>query len=150
MDEKPNPSPLTLAANVSEAEYAQLFAETQQRLSELNALFRVAQGLAENLSLDELLQLIVDEATRSVPSADKAVIHLLNGNRLEPRALSKAVEDREPSSAMRAGFGIAGRALEWRQTQYVPDTRLDSDFVDRHTGLHSLLVAPLIAGPYVT
>ncbi len=43
---------------------------------------------------------------------------------------------------MRAGTAIAGRALQTQQTQYVPDTLADPDFVDRGTGLHSVLVAP--------
>lgn len=133
----------SMRANLFESDAA--LDEMQQRLRESNALFRVVQGLAENLSLDQLLQLIVDEVTRAVPSADKAVVHLLQGESLEPRALSRRTGDRQPSAAMRTGFGIAGRALQLKQTQYVPDVRLDPDFVERGTGIKSLLVAPLMA-----
>ncbi len=125
-------------------ENARLFEETEQRLRESKALFQVVQSLTQSSSLDTLLQLIVDEATKAVPSADKAVIHLLSGELLVPLALSKSVNDQRPSAAMRAGTGIAGRALQLKQTQYVADTKTEPGFVDRGTGLRSLLVAPLI------
>ena len=76
----------------------------------------------------------------------KAVLHLLNGAWLEPRALALRVTDAQPSAAMRAGTAIAGRALQTQRTQYVPDTLADPDFVDRGTGLRSVLVAPLLDG----
>ena len=141
----------TLLANQAAIaiENALVFEETEQRLRESNALFHVAQGFVENRSLDQLLQLIVDEAQRSVPSADKVVIHLLNGDRLEPQALSRNAPQLLPSSGMRAGSGIAGRALQEHATQYVPDTTRDVDFIERSSGIRSLVVAPLLIGSNV-
>ena len=128
---------------------ARLFEETEQRLRESNALFRVAQALAQNLSLDQLLNLLVEQTVQSVPNVEKAVIHLLDGDTLTPRAYSGTLRDSQPSLAMRSGVGIAGRALKMREAQYVPDTQLDPDFVERDSGFRSMLVSPLIIGETV-
>ncbi len=127
-------------------ENARLFEETEQRLRESNALFHVAQGFVENRSLDQLLQLIVDEARRSLPCADKAIIHLASGDRLEPRALSSDVPQAQHSAGMRRGIGVAGRALQLRHTQYISDTAHDPTFIGSSSRIRSLVVAPLLIG----
>ncbi|MBI5877838.1 MAG: GAF domain-containing protein [Chloroflexi bacterium] len=125
---------------------ARLFEKTESRLRASNAVFRVTQALAQNLSVDEVLQMAVEQITLAVPSAGKAVIHLLRGEVLDPRAASrKQGRGQAPHSlAMRAGSGIAGRALARKTPQVALDTLRDPDFIDHGTGVRSLIVVPLM------
>jgi two-component system phosphate regulon sensor histidine kinase PhoR len=123
---------------------ARLLEMTESRQRAANAVFRVAQALAQNLALDDVLQLAVEQITLAVPRAGKAVIHLLRGDVLVPRAASRGRAQGAASLAMRAGSGIAGRALARRTPQVVLDTSDDPDFLDQGTGVRSLIVVPLI------
>ncbi|MFQ6015166.1 MAG: GAF domain-containing protein [Anaerolineae bacterium] len=144
---------LTLLANHAAIaiENARLFEETELRLREANALYEVSRNITGTLDLDEVLQLIVDEALKTIPNANKVVIHLLDPEQdeLVPKALSNYQQTAVESSRMQPGMGIAGRAIEERRTIYVPDTRREPGFIDRGTPLQSLIVAPLVIGDKV-
>ncbi len=130
---------------------ARLFEALERRLEETNALFRVGQSVVTSLNLDEVLNLIVDAALKTISSAQKVIIHLLDRSQelLVPRAVSHRAEP-VPSAQMRVGKkGIAGFAVANKRAIYVPDTSKEARFVDIGTNLKSLLVVPLILGETV-
>ncbi len=130
---------------------ARLFQELERRLQETNALFQVGQTVVTSLDLDEVLTLIVDAALKTITTAQKVVIHLLDadGESLVPRAVSHHGKKPLPSAKMRVGKGIAGYAVAKKRALYVPDTEKEARFVDIGTGLRSLLVVPLVLGETV-
>ncbi len=130
---------------------ARLFETLERRLEETNALFRVGQSVVTSLNLDEVLNLIVDAALKTITSAQKVIIHLLDDSKelLVPRAVSHRAEP-VPSAQMRVGKkGIAGFAVANKRAIYVPDTSKEARFVDIGTNIKSLLVVPLILGETV-
>jgi two-component system NtrC family sensor kinase len=130
---------------------ARLFEALERRLEETNTLFRVGQSVVTSLDLDEVLNLIVDAALKTITPAQKVIIHLLDESRelLVPRAVSHRAEP-VPSAQMRVGKkGIAGFAVANKRAIYVPDTSREARFVDIGTNLKSLLVVPLVLGETV-
>ena len=127
-------------------ENARLLSQAMQRLREISALYSVGQRIAQTLNLPELLQVIVDEARQTIPSANKAIIHLIDSQRdmLVSKAVSPADDPASGLPPLNLDESVAGRAIKQRQVVYVPDTREAPDFSDRGTTLLSLLVAPLI------
>ena len=61
-------------------ERAQVVANMESRVREMNVLARVAQGINITLSLDDILELIYAQTTQVIPSDDFQVITLLDGN----------------------------------------------------------------------
>jgi adenylate cyclase len=132
-------------------ENARLFSETKQRLSELTMLQEVGEVLTRTLDLEVILQTICREALRTITSANKVVIHLLDGSESElvARAIAcrTAIEVRLRN--FRRGQGLVGLALEERRTLNVPETNEEPHFLDTGSGLRSLVVSPLVVGDRV-
>ncbi len=61
-------------------ERAQVVANMESRVREMNVLARVAQGINITLSLDDILELIYAQTTQVIPSDDFQVVTLLDGN----------------------------------------------------------------------
>lgn len=112
-------------------------------------LLELIEGLLGPEELGELLDYVVDAVHDLVPMAEKCVIHLLDasGHRLHPLYSSRPEGD-TPGSGMPADKGIAGQALQQRETQLVADVDEQIEFLPlRSTGtLRSLMVAPLYVG----
>jgi PAS domain S-box-containing protein len=102
--------------------------------------------LSASLTLDSVLQHVVDAGNTIVPSVDWAAIHLFNeqDNRLH---LEAAAGINVPSEeyTMDFGQGIAGRVLESGRLINVADVNQDARVVSfpRASHAHSLLVAPI-------
>ena len=121
------------------------------RLQEAEMLVQVARHLSGTLDLVDLLQMVVDEAARTIPQARKSVIHLLDesGEILVPQALSNYDGVAAGSASMRAGAGVAGRAIQERRPIYVEETSAEPTFVETGSRIRSLLVVPLMDGDRV-
>lgn len=61
-------------------ERAQVVANMETRVREMNVLARVAQGINITLSLDDILELIYAQTTHVIPADDFQVLTLLDGN----------------------------------------------------------------------
>jgi len=102
--------------------------------------------LSARLTLDSVLQHVVDAGNTIVPSVDWAAIHLFNehDNRLH---LEAAAGINVPSEEYMLDFGqgIAGRVLESGHLINVADVSQDARVVSfpRASHAHSLLVAPI-------
>ena len=130
-------------------ENARLWYETKRRLRESAIVLEVSQALASILELEELLQLIVDSAVKTIGAADGGMIYLLDDatGELLPRASSGKAAGVIGKARMQIGKGIAGLALEQGKVINVPEVDADPRFIaweDTH-GFKSLLVAPLLA-----
>ncbi|MFQ6101604.1 MAG: GAF domain-containing protein [Anaerolineae bacterium] len=122
------------------------------RLREEGTLLKATTTLMHVLDRGELAQLLADAAKEGIPDAEAAVVHLLGGEgnqTLVPAGSSHVDLSALGRSLMSVGVGIAGHAVQNRQTINVPDVdkderyhRLPSSFVP----LKSLLVAPMYVG----
>jgi PAS domain S-box-containing protein len=122
------------------------------RLREENTILKAATTLIQVLDQKELCQLLADAAKAGVPASDAAVVHLLGGEdneTLVPHGSSNIDLTTLGRSLMGIGIGVAGHAIQSRETINVPD--VDKD--DRYRQLppsfipfKSLLVAPMYVG----
>jgi len=132
-------------------ENARLFSETRQRLSELTMLQEVGEVLTRTLDIEVVMQTICREALRNITTANKIVIHLLDGS--ESELIARAIACRSEIAVrlrnFRRGQGLVGLALEERRTLNVPETSEEPHFLDTGSGLRSLVVAPLVVGDRV-
>ena len=130
-------------------ENAQLYQETVRRLREMETLSAVTTALTRSLDLDQVLQSIVDSATRLVSASTGGVIHLADetAGKLIPRATSAEVNIQEKLE-MSIGEGIAGLVMQERRLINVPDVGEDARFltIDIAAPKKSLLTAPLMMG----
>jgi len=153
------PTPLGVAAMIAQdailgllAAILYLFVYFFPWLRAENALLKASTTLIQVLDQRELCQLLADVAKAGVLAADAAVVHLLGGesNRtLVPAGSSRldlTVLGRTP---MEIGKGIAGHAIQNRETISVRDVHDDDRYLELAPSLTpftSLLVAPMYVG----
>jgi phosphoserine phosphatase RsbU/P len=123
------------------------FSDSQRQTRNLNALLRVSKALATEITLDDLLQVIVEKAAE-VMDADRATLFLYDESRNE--LWSKTTQRLEIKEIrLPLGVGIAGHVAKTRTPINISDTyadaRFDPDF-DKETGYRtrSILCLPLI------
>ena len=128
-------------------ENARLYQETVRRLKETETLGAVTTALTRSLDLDQVLQSIVDSATRLIPTSTSGVIHFADeaAGKLIPQATS-APEANVRKAEMPIGEGIAGLAMQEKRLINVPNVEEDPRFLPLDTGTlkKSLLAAPLL------
>ncbi|MBM4428970.1 MAG: PAS domain S-box protein, partial [Chloroflexi bacterium] len=108
-------------------ENARLYAETRQRLRELELLYEAGTSVLGTLELGARLQLIMDAAVRAVPAAHKGWLHLWDEQRqkLLVRAVHGFSPQAQKQAAIRAGEGFIGWVFAHRQPTVVGDLRAD-------------------------
>jgi GAF domain-containing protein len=128
-------------------ENARLYQETVRRLKETETLGAVTTALTRSLDPDQVLQSIVDSATRLIPASTSGVIHFADeaAGKLIPQATS-APEANVWKAEMPIGEGIAGLAMQEKRLINVPNVEEDPRFLPLDTGTlkKSLLAAPLL------
>ena len=123
------------------------FSDSQRQARNLNALLKVSKALATEIRLDDLLQVIVEEAAE-VLDADRATLFLYDESRNE--LWSKTTQRLEIKEIrVPLGVGIAGTVAKTRTPINIPDTYADARFnpnFDKETGYRtrSVLCMPLI------
>jgi GAF domain-containing protein len=138
----------TLADQLAVAiESARLYQETVRQLEEAETLSAMTTALTRSLDLDQVLQSIVDSATRLIPASTSGVIHLADEatGKLIPRATSLEAKIQE-NMGMPIGKGIAGLVMQEKRLINVPNVEKDPRFIQLDTGTpkKSLLTAPLL------
>jgi len=132
---------------------AQQHTTIQRRLREIEALADISQMLNETLDLKRTLQLIVGVAQQIIPQVERAVIHLLDEEKmiLRPAAAAgvQASERGQPSLMAYPGESVAGQVIAQGVVINIHDTRTDARYLPlgQSTSLLSLLVAPVQSGP---
>ncbi len=131
-------------------ERARLYRETVRRLKETETLSAVTTSLTRSLDLDQVLQAIVDAATRLISVSTGSVIHLADEatGKLIPRATSAPEVGMHKALEMSIGEGIAGLVMQEKRLINVSNVAEDPRFlkVDIPTPKKSLLSAPLMMG----
>ncbi|HET6596020.1 MAG TPA: GAF domain-containing protein, partial [Anaerolineales bacterium] len=126
--------------------------ELTKRLQEADALSRITTALseAERIGLSNILQLIVDSAKEIIPGAEKAVIHLLDGEKelLIPEAVTGLQHTNYKEVKMHLGEGVAGQVISSGETINIADVNTDPRFLKPETPpkFRSLMVAPVFSG----
>ncbi len=126
--------------------------ELKNRLREADALAKISIALsqAERVGLAGILQLIVDSAKNLIPSAEQAVIHILDEEKkyLVAQAASGFQDAPENRLRMQLGKGIAGQAILSGETINITDTNTDARFLRANNTprFRSLLVTPIVGG----
>jgi GAF domain-containing protein len=137
---------IAIAAMASVAiQNIRLLDETTLRYEKLKVLYEMVEKISNPYELDELFQVIVDEARRHVPSADKCSIYQIHGDELIAQATSEAVKRYSGLPPMKVNEGIAGLAIQAGTSIYVKDSFTDEIFVQRGgENPRTLLVSPLV------
>ncbi|MBS3753363.1 MAG: GAF domain-containing protein [Anaerolineales bacterium] len=128
-------------------ENASLYQETERRAEESEALFSVQQAITSRLELDEVLQMISDEARR-LTNTDISAVYLLEGDELEIAYVSGDVPDSMLGYRLDMDESIAGEVIKNREAILVQDTwsdpRVDRAAADQAQA-RSLLIVPLVS-----
>jgi PAS domain S-box-containing protein len=125
-------------------ERTRLFNETRQRLNEVAELYTLANEIATNLNLTEVLDAIV-QAIRRAMGCRGCCIFLLDeaSQMLEIKAAAGLKPEWREAARLRLGEGIAGRAAAEVRPIYLPDTLQDEDFIFFDREVRSLLAVPM-------
>jgi len=138
----------TLAAQVAMAlQNARLYAGVQERLSEMAALQAVSRAVSSTLKLDEIFATVV-KVLHDTFGYRYVSIYLLEGEVLKLRAC-EGYPDGTAVAQVSLTEGVLGRAVLSRRLQYLPDTRLDPDFIADEAGISSEICLPLIVNDHV-
>jgi two-component sensor histidine kinase len=121
-------------------ERARLYDNLSRQLRELSTLAEASQMLTGAMYLDEMLQVIVDMAARTMNAADCALA-LVEDNHLYLRAKHQA--DGAGLKRMDIGAGLLGHVVASGTTLVVADIASDPRAATVERGLVSLLAVPL-------
>ncbi len=151
----------TLANQAAVAiENARLFAEAQQRLSELTLLYDIVVAAAATMELETMLQSVVN-TLRFVLEGTHVAVLLLDGKDNEatgaddgqggkPCLRVRAYAGHPPAQAIQAGLrpgeGVIGRVAETGEPVLIPDVRQDGGYITSAPTTRSALSIPLAAG----
>ncbi len=126
-------------------ENAQLYSTLNQRLTEVSTLYTLANQISYSLDLDIVLDSVVN-TLRKVLNCRSSCIFLLDEDQewMEIRASSGIKPRWQREARLRLGEGISGKVAQEARTRYIPDTRLDPDFITFDPTVRSLLVVPLM------
>jgi PAS domain S-box-containing protein len=129
-------------------ENASLYQEAERRVEESEALFSVQQAITSRLEMDEVLQMISDQARR-LTNTDISAVYLLEGDELEIAYVSGDVPHSILGYRLDIDESIAGQVVKNKKAILVPDTwddrRVDRKASDR-VQARSLLIVPLVSG----
>ncbi|MFB0536453.1 MAG: GAF domain-containing protein [Anaerolineae bacterium] len=138
---------LTLADQVSVAiENAQLYRQTQHRLSEVSTLYALAKQMISSLELDAVLDSIVSALKLSI-NCRACSLFLLDkkSQMLEIKTAAGIKRKWRKEARLKVGEGIAGKVAAEAKPLYIPDTRQDPSFIPFDPAVRSLLVVPMIS-----
>ena len=133
----------TLANHIATAlQNARLYSGARGRLREMTALQSVSQTIVSSLKLDEIFETVVrllrEQFDYAYPS-----IYELRGDRLYLKA-----QIGYPAALILPDFpvarGITGRAVRTRETQFIPDVKLDPDYWPALPDVESEICVPLL------
>ena len=141
----------TIADQVTMAlDNARLFDELEQRVQELEALYKADAKLYRRLDLDQVLQTLVDIAL-DILQADKGSLMVWDDHRerLVVRVATGFAPETMALMSFAPGEGSAGRVAVTGEPAIVEDTHTDASVVTRITeqeGIRSFLHVPIEIG----
>ena len=122
-----------------------LHQETLARLAEVSTLYTLSTQITSSLSTTSVLQSIVS-ILRMTLDCRACSIFLIErtGEYLQLEVASGPSVAWKGIARLKLGEGISGRAITEQRSIYIPDTKLESDFIFFDPQIRSLLVVPLI------
>jgi signal transduction histidine kinase len=122
-----------------------LHQETSSRLAEVSTLYTLSTQITSSLSLSAVLESIV-AILRLTLDCRACTIFLVDPTRevLRLEAASGPSVTWKGVASLQIGEGVSGRVIAERRSIYVPDTKLEPDFIYFDPQIRSLLVVPLI------
>jgi GAF domain-containing protein len=135
----------TLADQVSVAiENAQLYKQTQHRLSEVSTLYTLAKQVISSLELNTVLDSIVSTLKLSI-NCRACSLFLLDeeSQMLEIKAAAGIGPRWRKEARLKMGEGLAGKAVMEAKPLYIPDARQNPTFVPFDPAVRSLLIVPM-------
>jgi PAS domain S-box-containing protein len=125
-------------------ERIRLFNETRQRLSEVSELYSLANEIATNLDLTEVLDATVQTIRRAM-GCRGCCIFLLDetSQMLEIKAAAGLKPEWRDTAQLHLGEGVAGRVAAEARAIYLADTLQASEYIYFDQEVRSLLAVPL-------
>ena len=125
-------------------ENARLYQAIERQLTEVSALYKLAQQINTSLNIQEVLESIVWSLKQTM-GCRGCSIALLDpvSNVLEIRTAAGVEHRWEHDFKLRLGEGVAGRVALEGTPIYVPDTAEQDDFIFFDQSVRSLLTVPL-------
>jgi signal transduction histidine kinase len=123
---------------------AQLYETTRRRLAEMESLQRVTTALLQELTLEEILEMICFEA-QQLTSAQGSTVLLLE-DEAHLRIAQHAGDPLPTSDRLPTEGTLAGQAMIRRTPLLINDVESLAQAYDSVPGLENLLVVPLSAG----
>jgi signal transduction histidine kinase len=122
-----------------------LHQETVARLAEVSTLYTLAKQITSSLSMSSVLDSIVS-ILRMTLDCRSCSIFLIDPTKesLQLEAASGPSAAWKGIARLGIGEGTSGRVITEQRSIYIPDTRLEPDFVFFGPQIRSLLVVPLI------
>jgi len=124
--------------------------EIQRHAVEHQAMRKIHGALGETLDQDSILQLIARSAVEMIPSAEGAVIHMLDEGKqaLQPVAVAGKVGRGRHAPSMKPGEGVAGQVMAAKTVMNLGDVHKEGRLAkgDFSPETHSLLVGPVSSG----
>ena len=118
--------------------------DLKQKLDLLDALYRISTLSTAKKSFEEVLSDVIDEAQKSLPQGDLAILLLDDeGHRLVLRHRG-GYPDHVEGMHIPIEKGIAGRCARTGEAQLVDDVSRDPDYIRGVRGARSQLTVPLI------
>lgn len=136
----------TLADQVSVAiENAQLYKQTQHRLSEVSTLYTLAKQVTSSLELNTVLDSIASALKLSINCRACSLFLLDEESQMLEIKAAAGIKPRWRKARLKMGEGIAGKAVAEAKSLYIPDVHQDPIFVPFDPAVRSLLVVPMIS-----
>jgi GAF domain-containing protein len=142
----------TLADQISVAiENAQLYEQTQNRLSEVFTLYTLASQVTSSLELNTVLDSIVSTLKLSINCRACSLFLLDEESQMLEIKASAGIKPRwQKEASFKLGEGIAGRVAAEARPLHIPDARQNPTFISFDPDVRSLLVVPMISKDKVT
>jgi sigma-B regulation protein RsbU (phosphoserine phosphatase) len=127
-------------------EQARLTAEARRHQARLLGLQRVAQRLAASVAGEDVLDMVLEEAVRSV-GGDTGTMLIWNDQRRALVPIRNTVPTASEYTILKPGQGVAGRAIQQMQVTVLDDYQRESgdETPAGKTGVRAAIGAPLVA-----
>jgi signal transduction protein with GAF and PtsI domain len=127
---------------------AQLYDKQRRQIEELRALAQISEVATSPQYLDDILDVVTELAAQAMGAAVCSIFLLdESGETLTLRSAKRTSSSYRPRPPLRLGEGIIGQVVLTGKLAYIPDVRMDKQYLGaelaREEGLVSLLSAPL-------
>ncbi len=123
---------------------ANLYREAQRELLEKNLLIEISEKLSSTLSLNELLETIVDSLKQSV-EFDSGGVFIINNDQTEIESLYTLGYEgcSEEQIHLKYGQGLVGHVADSGEPIFVSNVAENPNYIDMHCNTKSEMLVPL-------